>query len=60
MGDVSVMLNGDFEDETSDWGEDGPQKELVDFYGDEMRVTVYMVHHSLLTNQCSGERLMLL
>ena len=44
-GDVSLQLNGDFEDETSDWYEDGPQKELVDYYGDDMQVTVYKIAH---------------
>ena len=43
MGDVSVMLSGDFEDETG--GKKGQQRELVDFYGDEMRVTVYKLAH---------------
>ena len=54
FGDVSLMLNGDFEDETPDWDEDGAQKELVDYYGDQMKVTVFkLAHHgaSYLANK---------
>ena len=53
-GEVSIMFNGDFEDETSDWNEDGPQKELIDYYEDEMKVTIYkLAHHgaSFLANK---------
>lgn len=44
-GDVSILLSGDFEDFTSSWGEDGPQKHMVVFYGDKLQVTIYQVSH---------------
>lgn len=44
-GDVSIMFNGDFEDFTTSWTEDGPQKSMVDYYGSEMQVTIYQIAH---------------
>ena len=29
FGEVSVMMTGDFEDETTDWDEDGPQRQVI-------------------------------
>jgi hypothetical protein len=43
--DVSMMFNGDFEDHTTNANENGPQKSLVDYYGDEMKVTVHKISH---------------
>jgi len=44
--EVTVMFTGDFNDYTSAQDEDGPQKSMVDFYGEELKVTVYkMAHH---------------
>jgi len=42
---VSIMFNGDFEDATTNQNENGHQKALVDFYGAEMKVTVYKISH---------------
>lgn len=42
---VSVFFNGDFEDSTSNENENGVQKAMVDFYGAEMKVTVYKLSH---------------
>jgi hypothetical protein len=39
--EVSIIFNGDFEDLTTDPEENGPQKSMVDFYGDEMKVTIF-------------------
>jgi len=48
--DVSIMFNGDFEDATTDQDENGVQKAVVDYYGDELKVTVYkMARHGLAT-----------
>ncbi|KAK2166185.1 hypothetical protein LSH36_41g13101 [Paralvinella palmiformis] len=45
-GSISVLLPGDFEDETSDWGEEGPQKLMVDYYGSQLDVTITeLCHH---------------
>jgi len=44
-GTVSILFNGDFEDATSNLAENGPQKSLVDYYGNEMRVTIYKISH---------------
>jgi beta-lactamase superfamily II metal-dependent hydrolase len=40
---VKVQLNGDFEDCSPT--KEGPQKELVDFYGKELETTVYKLAH---------------
>jgi hypothetical protein len=39
--EVSIILNGDFHDLTTDPDENGFQKSLVDYYGDEMKVTIF-------------------
>ena len=44
-GSVSVLLPGDFEDETSDLSEDGPQKLMADFYGSQLDVTITQTCH---------------
>merc|ERR1712226_49575 len=44
-GEVSMLLTGDFEDATSSWGENGPQKKMVEYYGNELKSTVYMLSH---------------
>ena len=41
-------MTGDFEDKTSSWGENGPQKAMVDYYGDELHSTVYQVCTGIL------------
>jgi len=38
---VTIMFNGDFEDATTSQDENGVQKAMVDFYGDELKVTAY-------------------
>ncbi|ELT89866.1 hypothetical protein CAPTEDRAFT_200554 [Capitella teleta] len=43
--EVSVLLNGDFEDFTSDWSEEGPQFDMASYYGEELQVTVYQISH---------------
>jgi hypothetical protein len=48
--DVSILLNGDFEDFTSNWSEEGPQLDMVTYYGDEIQVTVYQVSHHGASN----------
>ena len=53
-GDVSVMLTGDYEDFGIDWDEDGPQKELVDYWGDEMISTVYSLSHHGASNKATS------
>jgi len=42
---VSIMFNGDFEDETEDQNENGVQKAMIDYYGEELKVTVYKISH---------------
>jgi len=39
------MFNGDFEDATTEHSENGVQKAMADFYGDELKVTVYKLSH---------------
>lgn len=42
---VSVFFNGDFEDRTSSQSANGVQKQMIDFYGNDMKVTVYKLSH---------------
>jgi len=42
---VSVFFNGDFEDSTSSETANGVQKAMVDYYGAEMKCTVYKISH---------------
>ena len=44
-GDVSILLTGDFEDDTPDEDADDAQKALVDYYGDELISTIYQISH---------------
>lgn len=44
-GTFSLQMNGDFEDFTTAQGETGPIKAMVDFYGPDLQVTVYMIAH---------------
>lgn len=44
-GEVSVLLNGDFEDFYPTQNECGPQRAMVNYYGDELHVTLYQISH---------------
>lgn len=44
-GEVSILLNGDFEDFTTNWSEEGPQYDMVNYYQEELQVTIYQVSH---------------
>jgi len=42
---VSLYFNGDFEDRTSSQTANGAQRAMIDYYGNQLRVTVYKLSH---------------
>ncbi len=50
FGGLIILMPGDFEDPTSDADADGPQKEMVEYYGSELVTPVYHVAHHGATN----------
>ncbi len=49
-GGLSILLCGDFEDPTSGAGSDGPQRQMVEYYGSELVTPVYHAAHHGATN----------
>jgi len=54
-GSVSIMWNGDFEDATASQTANGHQRAMVDFYGNDLKVTVYKLSHHAAENLANKE-----